>query len=81
MISKLSRRCQYLPHSYWVDPGEITLPNEPHASGSRAITYRGAQNGESVAVKVLKTSNQESMTEFKKVSTRGGQETQHVDAG
>ena len=68
-ISKLSRGCQYLPHTYWIDAATITLDNEPHAVGTFAEVYRGTRNGEPVAVKVLRTSNQESRTRLMKVST------------
>ena len=72
-ITKLSRGCQYLPRSYWIDPGTITLSDESHTSRSCADVYCGTQNGEPVAVKILRTSNQESLVKLKKVSTRGGQ--------
>ena len=80
-ITKLSRGCQYLPRSYWIDPGTITLRNERCTSRPCADVYRGTQNGEPVAVKILRTSNQENLAKLKKVSTRGGQEAQHADAG
>ena len=80
-ISRLSRGCQYLPYSYWIDPKTITLPEERFTSGGCAEVYRGTQNGEPVAVKVLRTSNQESRTKLVKVSTSGGQEAQHADIG
>ena len=80
-ISRLSRGCQYLPCSYWIDPKTITLPEECYTSGGCAEVYRGTQNGEPVAVKVLRTSNQESRTKLVKVSTSGGQEAQHADIG
>ncbi|KAF9645573.1 kinase-like protein [Thelephora ganbajun] len=65
-ISRLSRGCQYLPRSYWIDPSSIALPDGPHASGTSAEVYQGKRNGESVAVKVLRTSNQESPMKLKK---------------
>ena len=80
-ISRLSRGCQYLPYSYWIDPKTITLPEERYTSGTCAEVFRGTQNGEPVAVKVLRTSNQESRTKLVKVSTSGGQEAQHADIG
>ena len=67
-FSRLSVGCQYLPRSCWIDPGTITLPNEPHRSGTRAEIYCGTWNGESVAVKVLRTSKQESSTKLEEVS-------------
>ena len=78
MTSRLSRRIQYLPRSYWTDPKAVTLSDEPYASGTCAEVYRGAQGSEHVAVKVLRTSNQENPVELMKVSTGGGQEARHV---
>ena len=69
-ISRLSIGCQYLPRSCWIDPGTIKLPDEPHASGTQAEIYRGTWNGESVAVRVLRTSKRESPTKLEEVSTR-----------
>ncbi|KAF9647925.1 kinase-like protein [Thelephora ganbajun] len=66
VFSRLSRGCQYLPHSYWIDPRTITLPSEPYTSGTCAGVYRGRQNDEPVAVKVLMIPNQESMVKLKK---------------
>ena len=68
-ISRLSIRCQYLPRSSWIDPETIKLPDEPHRSGTRAEIYCGTWNGESVAVKVLRTSKRESPTKLEEVST------------
>ncbi|KAF9647776.1 kinase-like protein [Thelephora ganbajun] len=65
-ISRLSRGCQYLPRSYWIDPSSIALPDGPHASGTSAEVYQGKQSGEFVAVKVLRASNQESPMKLKK---------------
>lgn len=67
-ISRLSRGSQYLPRSYWIDPKTITLPSEPHAFGKCAQVYRGTRNSEPVAVKVLRTSKQESQTRLRDVS-------------
>ena len=50
----------------------ITLHDERYTSRSCADVYRGTQNGEPVAVKILRTSDQESLTKLKKVSTMGG---------
>jgi len=80
-ISRLSRIIQYLPRSYWIDPKTITLPNEPYTSGTCAEVYRGKRNDESVAVKVLRTSNQESSAALKKVRMGDRWEAQHVDTG
>ncbi|KAF9645571.1 kinase-like protein [Thelephora ganbajun] len=44
----------------------MALPYEPHTSGTWAKVYQGKQDGESVAVKVLRTSNQESPMKLKK---------------
>ena len=66
-FSKLSRACQYLPRSYWIDPATITLPAEPHTYGRCAEVYHGRRNGEPVAVKILRVSNQESPEKIKKV--------------
>jgi len=81
VFSRLSRGCQYLPHSYWIDPTTITLPDEPYTSGACAEVYNGTQNGEPVAVKVLRTSNQESLMKLKKVNTaeQGAQYVNGVD--
>ena len=68
-FSRLSIGCQYLPRSWWIDPGTIKLPNEPHTSGTRAEIYCGTRNGEPVAVKVLRTSKQECPTKLEEVST------------
>jgi len=80
-FSRLSRGCEYLPRSYWIDPQTITLPNEPYKFGICAEVYCGKQNDESVAVKVLRTSNQESPIKLKKVSSEGGRGVKHVDMG
>ena len=77
----LSWEFQYLPRSYWIEPKTITLPDEPHTSGTCANVYYGTQNGESVAVKVLRTSSQESTTKLMRVSAGDGQEVHHVCAG
>ena len=73
--SRLSRRIQYLPRSYWTDPKTIALHDDPHTSGTCAEVYRGIQKGEPVAVKVLRTSIQEDPDELKKVSTGGRRST------
>ena len=70
-ISILSHRCQYLPRSHWISTGTITLTKKPHTSGTRTQVYGGMQNDKYVAVKVLRTSNQEDLVELEKVS-RGG---------
>ena len=67
-ISRLSRGCQYLPRSYWIDEGTISLSKEPLASGTCAEVYRGTRNGESVAVKVLRSSILENQIKLRKVS-------------
>ena len=72
VISRLSRGCQYLPRSYYIDSKTITLCNLPYTSGSCSEVYRGTQNGQSVAVKVLRTVDQESLTKLEKVSTGPG---------
>lgn len=75
-FSKLSRGNQYLPRSYWIDPATITLPAEPHTYGRCAEVYHGKQNGESVAVKILRVSNQENQEKVRKVRLRStGNET------
>lgn len=48
--------------------GTVGLPNEPYTSGTCAKVFRGERNGEIVAVKVLRTSDQESRTQLKGVS-------------
>ena len=68
-ISRLSRGCQYLPRSYWIDEGTISLPKEPHTSGTCAEVYKGMRNGISVAIKVLRTSKLENQSKLRKVST------------
>ena len=78
-ISRLSYRCQYLPHSYWIDPTTITLPDEPHTSGAYGKIHLGKQKGEPVAVKVLRTSHQENSTKLKRVSMSGGRGAKHMD--
>ena len=70
-MSTLSRRIQYLPRSYRIDPETITLPVESYSSGPYTELYHGTQNGESVAVKVLRTSNKESLAKLMEVSARG----------
>ena len=77
----LSWECQYLPRSYWIESKTITLPDEPHTFGTCANVYYGTQNGESVAVKVLRTSGQESTAKLMRVSAGDGQEVQHVYVG
>ena len=69
-FSKLSRGCQYLPRSYWIDPATITLPAEPHTYGRCAEVYHGRQNGGPVAVKILRVSNLENPEKIKKVRLR-----------
>ena len=66
--SRLSRGSQYLPRSYWIDPSTIMLPEKPLTSGRRAEVYMGTHDGDAVAVKVLRTPNQESAARIKKVS-------------
>ena len=68
VISVLSCECQSLPRSYWIESKAVALPNEPYTSGTCAGVYHGTQNGESVAVKVLRTSSQESKTKLVEVS-------------
>ena len=68
-ISRLSRGCQYLPYSYWIDPKTVTFPEERYKDGTCAEVFRGTRNGEPVAVKVLRISNRESRTKLIKVST------------
>ena len=70
-ISRLSRGSQYLPRSYWINSGTITLQNPPHTSGTCAEVYRGTQDGKPVAVKVLRTSNQEDPAALRKASAEG----------
>ena len=41
----------------------------------------GTHEGEAVAVKVLRTSNQESAAKLRKVSTGGGRGAKHADVG
>ena len=45
----------------------ITLPKLSYTSGVFAEVYIGTHEGESVAVKVLRTSGQEKATKLKKV--------------
>jgi len=59
----------------------ITLPNIPYTSGTSAEVYRGTHECEYVAVKVLRTSNQERATTLKKVSTDGERRAKHVGTG
>ena len=80
-VSRLSRNIQYLPRSYWIDPNTITLPKEPHTSGTCAEVYRGTHEGEYVAVKVLRTSHQEKAITLKKVSAGGERGVKHVGTG
>ena len=80
-ISRLSRERKYLPRSYWIDPETVTLPNEPSAYGGTSDVYRGTWDGEFVAVKVFRTSNQESSAKLKEVSTEGRQESQYANKG
>jgi len=71
-ISRLSRGCQYLPRSYWINPETVKLRSEPHTSGTCAAVYCGTQDDKSVvAVKVLRTSGQEDPATLRKVSARG----------
>ncbi|KAF9789247.1 kinase-like domain-containing protein [Thelephora terrestris] len=65
-ISRLSRRCQYLPRSYWIDPSTVVPKSEPHTSGTCANVYIGKRNDETVAVKVLRSSGQETPMVLKK---------------
>jgi hypothetical protein len=58
----------------------IVLPSDPHSSGTSAEVYHGTQNGESMAVKVLRTPQQESATKLMKVST-SKQEAQRMYVG
>ena len=44
------------------------LPKMPHTSGTCAEVYKGTHDGEAVAVKVLRTSSQESYARLVKVS-------------
>lgn len=67
-ILSLSLGRQYLPRSCWIDPKVITVPSEPHISGTRVQVYCGTWNGGFGAVKVLRTSKQESPTKLGKVS-------------
>ena len=71
-ISRLSRGIQYIPLSYWIDSETITLPSEPQTSGTCAQVYRVTQESGALAVKVLRTSIEESPTELKKVGAVGG---------
>jgi len=80
-VSRLSRNIQYLPHSYWIDPNTITLPDIAYASGTCAEVYKGTHEDEYVAVKMLRTSHQERATTLKKVSTDDEWGTKHVDTG
>lgn len=79
MTSRLSRRRHYLPRSYWVDPASISLPSIPYTTGTYAQVYCGERDGQSVAVKVMRTSNQENPLKLKRVGgggvTRGNQLT------
>ena len=77
-IARLSRSCQYLPRSYWVDPNTIALPSVPHKVGGNAEVYFGIQGGESVAVKVLRVSGQESTETLRKVSAAGQRGAKNV---
>ncbi|KAF9789236.1 kinase-like domain-containing protein [Thelephora terrestris] len=65
-ISRLSRGCQYLPLSYWIDPTTVVLASDPHSSGTCANVYMGKRNDDTVAVKVLRSSGQESPTVLEK---------------
>ena len=78
-ISRLSRSCQYLPRSYWVNPNTIELPSIPHKAGGYADVYLGLQGGKPVAVKVLRASGQESTEQLKKVSADGQRKAKHVE--
>jgi len=80
-ISRLSRRCQHLPNSYWINPGTISLPDMAHTSGTCAAIYCGKRNDEFVAVKILRTSSLEDPAQLKKVCTGDGQRAQHVGTG
>lgn len=77
-ISTLSHRIPYL---HWIDPKTVTLSDESHASGTCVGVYRGTQNGKHVAVKVLRTSNQESLAKLMEVGAMDGREAQQVDLG
>ena len=57
------------------------LPDEPYTSGACAEVYNGTQNGDPVAVKVLRTSNQESLMKLKKVSTGGERGALYLNTG
>ena len=80
-ISSLSHNVQYLPRSYWIDPNTTKLPKDPCTAGTCAEVYMGTHEGQAAAVKVLRTSNQESAVELKKVSTSGEREANHADTG
>ena len=67
-----SRNCQYLPRSYWINPAAIALENLPYTRGPCAEVYTGTHEGKAVAVKVLRTSDQESVAKLKKVCGAGG---------
>ena len=49
----------------------MTFHDKPHTSGTCAEVYRGTQNGEPVAVKVLRTSKEEPPAVLRKVSGEG----------
>ena len=57
----------------------MTLPEKPQTSGAYAEVYKGTQDEEAVAVKVLRTSNQESTAMLKKVSMDYGRGGKHVE--
>ena len=80
-ISRLSRGCRYIPHSYWIDPRSVKLPDGPQTCGACALVFRGEQGDVSVAVKVLKSLGWETPSELKKASTGGRYEAQHAEEG
>ena len=80
-IPSLSRACQYLPRSYWIDPTMITLGDEPHRSRGFAEVYHGTRSGEPVVVKVLRSPHLESRARLRKVNTGvGGKYNMHTRA-
>ena len=93
-ICALACKTQYLPLSCWINPETIALPNEPHIFGicsqvycgtryqvhtrTRYHAHRRTEYGGFVAVKVLRTSNQD-LTKLMEVSRWDLQEESHAD--